>query len=56
MNAATELVAIRLWPHACPIPGSASYSALKATTRPPVPRLYSTSRAVSSPCALRRTW
>jgi hypothetical protein len=29
--------AMRLCPQACPIPGSASYSALKITRRPPDP-------------------
>lgn len=48
-KAAIELVAMRLCPQACPMPGRASYSALNATTRPPVPWEYSISKAVSKP-------
>ena len=62
MNAAMELVAMRLCPQAWPIPGKASYSALKATTRPPpslsplLPREYAISKAVSTPYAFRWIW
>lgn len=64
MNAAMELVAMRLCPQAWPMPGNASYSALKATTRPPspsssqllLPRVYVISNAVSTPYAFRWIW
>lgn len=46
-KAAILLVAMRLWPQACPMPGSASYSALKLINRPPDP--LKASKEVSSP-------
>lgn len=56
MNEAMELVAMRLWPQAWPMPGNASYSALNATTRPPLPWAYVISKAVSTPYAFRWIW
>ena len=47
--APTELVPMILCPHACPIPGSASYSAKKATVFPLVPFEYTASKDVSNP-------
>ncbi len=38
--------AIKLCPHACPIPGSASYSARKATDGFPFPTIFSALKAV----------
>lgn len=48
-NAATLLVVMRLWPQACPIPGRASYSALKLISGPPEPQV--ASKEVSRPYA-----
>src|SRR5215468_2468050 len=49
-------VAMTLWPHACPMPGSASYSAMIATRGPgPVPGMVARN-AVGRPPTPRSTW
>ena len=65
---ATPEIAIRLWPQACPMPGSASISELTPRVRPPSPCAKVASQAVSSsqcrltskPCfsmnAVRTSW
>lgn len=45
---ATPEIAMRLWPQACPIPGSASISLLTPSVRPPLPWVNLATHAVSS--------
>ena len=51
----TPAIAIRLCPHPCPMPGSASISAFTPTTRPRAPRLNSARHAVARPRYCRVT-
>lgn len=43
---ATPAMAIRLCPHACPMPGNASISELMPIVRPPSPYVYVANQAV----------